>query len=270
MASLTGLAGRVAMVTGAGRGLGRAQAVAIAQAGADILGCDLCCDRPTVPYALSTREDLEETARLVRQAGRRCLVQKADAASVEQMEAAAAVAADLGGVDVICANAGVINFGRAWELSEAQWDQVIGTNLKGAWATCRAAVPGMIERDRGGSVILIGSAASLRGYPGIAHYAAAKHGLLGLMRSLAIELAPHRIRVNCVLPGGMRTSMGVSEAMQDWLQAEPDASRSLAPLLPVDLVEPEDVAAAVVWLASVAARLVTGVALPVDAGVQLR
>ena len=270
MARLTGLAGRVAMVTGAGRGQGRAQAVALAQAGADIVGCDLCHDQPTVPYRLSTHEDLEETARLVRQAGRRCLVQEADAASVDEMKAAAAAAADLGAIDVICANAGVINFGSAWELSDAQWDQVIGTNLKGAWATCRAAIPGMISRNRGGSIILIGSAASLRGYPGISHYAAAKHGLLGLMRSLAIELAPHRIRVNCVLPGGVRTSMGTTRAMQNWLQAEPEASRALAPLLPVDLVEPEDVAAAVVWLASDAARLVTGVALPVDAGVQLR
>ena len=270
MAGLIGLAGRVAMVTGAGRGQGRAQAVAMAQAGADIVCCDLCHDQPSVPYRLSAPEDLEETARLVREAGRRCLVQQADAASVEQMEAVVAVASPLGGVDVVCANAGVINFGRAWELSEAQWDQVIATNLKGAWATCRAAIPGMIERDRGGSVILIGSAASLRGYPGISHYAAAKHGLVGLMRSLAMELARHRIRVNCVLPGGVRTFMGTAEAMQAWLQAEPDSSRALAPFMPVDLVEPEDVAAAVVWLASDAARLVTGVAVPVDGGVQLR
>lgn len=270
MAGLIGLAGRVAMVTGAGRGQGRAQAVAMAQVGADIVCCDLCHDQPSVPYRLSAREDLEETARLVRETGRRCIVQEADAASVEQMEAVVAAASPLGGVDVVCANAGVINFGRAWELSEAQWDQVIGTNLKGAWATCRAAIPGMIERDRGGSVILIGSAASLRGYPGISHYAAAKHGLVGLMRSLAMELAQHRIRVNSVLPGGVRTFMGTAEAMQAWLQAEPDASRALAPLLPVDLVEPEDVAAAVVWLASDAARLVTGVAVPVDGGVQLR
>lgn len=270
MASLSRLLGLVAIVTGAGRGQGRAQAIAMAHAGADIVACDLCRDQPTVPYELSTREDLQETARLVRQAGRRCLVQEADAASVEQMAAAAALAADLGGIDVICANAGVISFGRAWELSEAQWDQVIDTNLKGAWATCRAAIPGMIERGRGGSIVMLGSASSLRGYPGISHYTAAKHGLLGLTRALAIELAPHRIRVNCVLPGGVRTSMGTSEAMQEWLRAEPEASRALSALLPVDLVEPEDVAAAVVWLASAEARFVTGVALPVDAGAQLR
>ena len=242
----------------------------MAIAGADIVACDLCHDQPSVPYGLTTLDDLEETARLVRQTGRRCLVQEADAADVAQMEAAAALGTGLGGIDVVCASAGVISFGKAWELSEAQWDQVIDTNLKGAWATCRAAIPGMIDRRRGGSIILIGSASSLRGYPGISHYVAAKHGLLGLTRALAIELAPHAIRVNCVLPGGVRTAMGTSQAMQEWLRGEPEASRALSALLPVDLVEPEDVAAAAVWLASAEARFVTGVALPVDAGVQLR
>ena len=270
MASLSRLAGLVALVTGAARGQGRAQAVALANAGADIVACDLCHDQPTVPYPLSTPEDLRETARLVRQAGRRCRAQQADVTSVGQMEATAALGAGLGGIDVVCANAGVISFGKAWELSEAQWDHVVDTNLKGAWATCRAAIPGMIERGRGGSIVLIGSAASLRAYPGISHYTAAKHGLLGLTRALALELAPHRIRVNCVLPGGVRTSMGTSEAMQEWLRAEPDASRALSPLLAADLVEAEDVAQAAVWLASAEARFVTGVALPVDAGVQLR
>jgi SDR family mycofactocin-dependent oxidoreductase len=262
--------GPVALVTGAARGQGRAQAVALARTGADVVACDRCADLPSVPYGLASRADLEETARLVRAEGRRCLPVVADAASVAAMEEAAALAAELGQLHAVCANAGVISFGRAWELSEAQWDQVLDTNLKGVWATCRAAIPGMIAAGRGGSVVIVGSAASRRGYPGIAHYAAAKHGAVGLMRSLAIELAPHRIRVNCVLPGGVRSAMGTADAMQAWLAAEPDASRALTALLPVDLVEPEDVAAAVAWLASDAARFVTGVALPVDAGVQLR
>ena len=128
----------------------------------------------------------------------------------------------------------------------------------------------MVERGRGGSIVVTGSAASQRAYPGIAHYVAAKHGVLGLVRSLAIELGPHGVRVNCVLPGAVRTVMGTSEAADGWLAAQPDLARSFAPLLPVDLAEPEDVSAAVVWLASDAARLVTGVALPIDAGVQLR
>ncbi len=261
---------RVALVTGAGRGLGRAQAVALARGGADVVACDLAADLATVPYHLGTEADLEETALAARATGRRCVTVKADAANLGQMEAAVAHAGELGRLDVVCPNAGVISFGRAWELTEAQWDQVLATNLKGVWATCRAAIPGLVARGRGGSIVITASAASLRGYPGISHYAAAKHGVIGLMRSLAIELAPHRIRVNCVLPGGVRTPMGTAEAMQDWLAAEPDASRALTALLPVDLIEPEDVGAAVAWLASDAARSVTGVVLPVDAGVQLR
>lgn len=258
------------MVTGAARGQGRAQAVALAEAGAHIVACDVCHDLPTVPYRLGTPEDLSETERLVLRAGRSCLALEGDAASVEDMAAIVARARELGGIDVVCANAGVISFGRSWELTEQQWDQVLASNLKSAWATCRAAVPVMIEQGRGGAIVMIGSAASVRGYPGISHYAAAKHGLLGLMRSLAVELAPHGVRVNCVLPGGTRTQMAKAEAMQDWLAQEPDASRALTALLDVDLVEPEDVAAAVVWLVSDAARCVTGAALPVDAGTLLR
>jgi NAD(P)-dependent dehydrogenase (short-subunit alcohol dehydrogenase family) len=174
--------------------------------------------------------------------------------------------AELGAVEIVCANAGVISFGPSWQLSEAQWDEVVDSNLKGAWLTCRATVPAMIQRGRGGCVVLTSSAAGLRGYSGFAHYVAAKHGVVGLMRSLAIELAPHRIRVNCVHPGGVRTAMGLSEAMQRQLAVDPHASRSLGAQLPIDLVEPEDVSAAVVWLASDAARYVTGVSLPVDGG----
>jgi SDR family mycofactocin-dependent oxidoreductase len=258
------------MVTGAARGQGRAQAVALAEAGGHIVACDVCHDLPTVPYRLGTPEDLSETERLVLRTGRSCLALEGDAASVEDMAAIVARARELGGIDVVCANAGVISFGRSWELTEQQWDQVLASNLKSAWATCRAAVPVMIEQGRGGAIVMIGSAASVRGYPGISHYAAAKHGLLGLMRSLAVELAPHGVRVNCVLPGGTRTQMAKAEAMQDWLAQEPDASRALTALLDVDLVEPEDVAAAVVWLVSDAARCVTGAALPVDAGTLLR
>jgi SDR family mycofactocin-dependent oxidoreductase len=260
----------VALVTGAARGQGRATALALARDGADVVACDLAADVPTVPYGLASEADLEETARAVRATGRRCVAVRADVAGVEPMAEVAARADELGALEVVCANAGVISFGRSWELTEAQWDQVVATNLKGVWATCRAAIPGMIERGRGGSIVITGSAASLRAYPGISHYVAAKHGVVGLMRALAIELAPHRIRVNCVLPGGVRTPMGTDDAMQGWLAGEPEASRMLTALLPVDLVEPEDVSAAVAWLASDAARKVTGVVLPIDAGVQLR
>jgi SDR family mycofactocin-dependent oxidoreductase len=266
------LTGRVALVTGAGRGQGRVHAVALARAGADIVACDVAADLSTIPYSLARPGDLHSTAEAVREAGRRCLATVADVRDLAAMEdLVARGTAELGQVDVVCANAGVISFGKSWQLTEAQWDDVLETNLKGAWATCRAAIPGMIEAGRGGTIVLTTSAAGLKGFGGMAHYAASKHGLIGLARTMAIELAPHRIRVNCVAPGGVRTPMGTNEAIHGHLAAEPDAARALTNLLPdLDLVEPEDVSAAVVWLVSDAARYVTGVVLPVDAGVQLR
>ena len=266
------LSGRVALVTGAGRGQGRSHALALAHAGADIVACDLTADLSTVPYALSGADDLERTAGAVRRAGRRCLSVAADVRDVRAMEdLEARGTAELGPVDIVCANAGVISFGQSWQLEESQWDEVVDTNLKGAWATCRAAIPGMIAGGRGGAIVLTTSAAGLKSFSGMAHYSASKHGLIGLARTMAIELAPHRIRVNCVAPGGVRTPMGTNEAIQGHLAAEPDVARALTNLLPdLDLVEPEDVSAAVAWLVSDAARYVTGVVLPVDGGVQLR
>jgi SDR family mycofactocin-dependent oxidoreductase len=266
------LTGRVALITGAGRGQGRSHAVALARAGADIVACDVAAELSTIPYTQSTPEELDRTAQAVRQVGRRCLTLVADVRDLRAMEGVVAKgAAELGRVDVVCANAGVISFGQSWQLAERQWDEVLDTNLKGAWATCRAAIPGMIEAGRGGVIVLTTSTAGLKGLSGIAHYAASKHGLIGLARTMAIELAPYHIRVNCVAPGGVRTPMGTNEAMQSHLAAEPEAARALTNLLPdIDLVEPEDVSAAVAWLVSDAARYVTGIVLPVDAGVQLR
>jgi SDR family mycofactocin-dependent oxidoreductase len=266
------LTGRVALITGAGGGQGRSHAEALARAGADIVACDVAADLSTIPYTQSTAEDLDRTAEAVRQVGRRCLSVVADVRDVRAMDdLVARGTAELGPIDIVCANAGVISFGRSWQLTELQWDEVLGTNLKGAWATCRAAIPGMIEAGRGGVIVLTASTAGLKGFSGMAHYSASKHGLIGLARAMAIELAPYQIRVNCVAPGGVRTTMGTSEAIQSHLDAEPDAARALTNLLPdVDLVEPEDVTAAVAWLVSDAARYVTGVVLPVDAGVQLR
>jgi SDR family mycofactocin-dependent oxidoreductase len=263
------LAGRVALVTGAARGQGRSHALALARAGADVVATDLARDLATVPYPLGTAEDLEETRRQVEALGRRCLCRRVDVRDLAALEAVTEAAVELGGIDLVCANAGVISFAPSWQLSEAQWDEVVDSSLKGAWLTCRATVPGMIERGRGGSIVITSSAAGLRGYAGFSHYAAAKHGAVGLMRSLAVELAPYRIRVNCVHPGGVRTPMALSQPMQDHVAADPHASHALAALLPVDLVEPEDVSAAVVWLSSDAARYVTGVSLPVDAGTLL-
>ncbi|MDB5068639.1 MAG: short-chain dehydrogenase/reductase, partial [Chloroflexi bacterium] len=169
-----------------------------------------------------------------------------------------------------CANAGVISYGAAWELTDAQWDEVVGVNLTGVWQSCRAAVPAMLAGGEGGAIVITTSTAALKGLAGMAHYAAAKHGCIGLARSLAVELAPHRIRVNCVAPGGVRTPMGTNAQMRRVMEADPELARTLAALLPVDLVEPEDVSAAVTWLCSDAARQVTGAVVPVDAGTVLR
>jgi SDR family mycofactocin-dependent oxidoreductase len=268
---LGGLFGRVALVTGAARGQGRSHAVALARAGADLAVCDVCRGLPTVPYPLGTEADLAETTRLVEAEGRRCLaaaVDVRDGAAVADFTAR--TVSSLGRLDVLCANAGVISFGPAWELTEEQWDVVLGVNLTGVWHCCRAAVPHMLARGEGGAIVVTLSTAALKGLEGMAHYAAAKHGCLGLARSLARELAPHRIRVNCVAPGGVRSVMGSNERMQEVVRGDPSLASTLACLLPVDLVEPEDVSAAVVWLASDAARHVTGVVLPVDAGTLLR
>jgi SDR family mycofactocin-dependent oxidoreductase len=266
------LTGRVALITGAGRGQGRSHAVALARAGADVVACDVAADLSSIPYGLSTPEDLERTAEAVRQAGRRCLTVVADVRDLRAMEdLVARGTVELGRIDIVCANAGVISFGQSWRLAESEWDQVLGTNLKGAWATCRAAIPGMIEAGRGGAIVLTSSAAGLKGFSGMAHYSASKHGLIGLARTMAIELAPYHIRVNCVAPGGVRTPMGTNDAIQGHLAAEPEAARALTNLLPdLDLVEPEDVSAAVAWLVSDAARYVTGVVLPLDGGLGLR
>lgn len=258
-------------MTGAGRGQGRSHAVALARAGADVAICDVCRPLATVPYALATADDLAETARLVRMQGGRCLTAVLDVRDGAALDAhVEATASALGGLDVLVANAGVISYGPAWELTEAQWDEVVGVNLTGVWQTCRAAVPAMLASGRGGAIVVTTSTAALKGLSGMAHYAAAKHGCVGLARTLAVELAPHRIRVNCVAPGGVRTPMGTNPQMQRAMDADPDLARTLTALLPADLVEPEEVSAAVVWLCSDAAASVTGAVLPVDGGSLLR
>jgi SDR family mycofactocin-dependent oxidoreductase len=271
VSGVTTLTEKVALVTGAARGQGRAHAVALARAGADVAVCDVAHPLPTIPYALGTPDELAETVRLVEAEGRRCLtavVDVRDGAALEELVEQAV--ADLGRLDILVANAGVISYGSAWELSEEQWDEVLGVNLTGVWKSCRAAVPAMLDRGEGGAIVITASTASVKGLAGMSHYAAAKHGCVGLARSLALELAPHRIRVNCVAPGGVRTPMGTNTAMRELLDQDPALAASLTAALPVDLVEPEDVSAAVVWLCSDAARQVTGTVLPLDAGTLLR
>ncbi|MFC5745840.1 mycofactocin-coupled SDR family oxidoreductase [Actinomadura rugatobispora] len=260
--------GKVALVTGAARGQGRSHAVRLAEEGADVVVTDVCRDIGDVlAYSLGTKEQLEETAELVRRAGGRCVALPADVRSVSDLRAAVdAATAEFGRLDAVVANAGVISAGSAWELSEEAWDLVMDVNLKGAWNTVRAAVPVMIEAGEGGSVVLISSAAGIRGHVPYAHYVASKHGVVGLMKALANELAPHRIRVNTVHPTGVSgTGLSLGPPPEELAAREPlFAMSAMNPLAPA--VEPRDVSNAVLFLASDEARYVTGLQFTVDAG----
>lgn len=269
------LEGRVALITGGARGQGRAHALALAREGADVVLCDLAAQLPTVPYPLATPEDLETTRRLVEGQGRRCLALTADVRSGEQMRAVVARAmAELGRLDILLANAGIESYGRAWELSDEQWDEMIGVCLTGVWQSCKAAIPPMIAGGRGGAIVITSSVAGLRGLANDAHYCAAKHGVVGLMRALAIELAPHAIRVNSIHPSSVNTPIIRNQATYTLFSGgRPDATaEEVLPafqalnLLPIPWMEPEDISSAVLWLVSDEARYVTGITLPIDAG----
>jgi SDR family mycofactocin-dependent oxidoreductase len=257
--------GKVALITGAARGQGRSHAVRLAEEGADVVVTDVCHDiSDALPYPLATKEELEETAELVRATGRRCVAVEADVRFFAEIRSAVdAATSEFGRLDVVVANAGVMSSGRAWELSEEAWDVVVDVNLKGAWNTVRAAAPGMIDAGDGGSVIITSSAAGIRGHVPYAHYVASKHGVVGLMKALSNELAPHRIRVNTVHPTGVSdTGISVGEPGEELAEREPLAAMN--PLAPY--VEPRDVSNAVLFLASDEARYVTGLQFTVDAG----
>ncbi len=262
--------GKVALITGAARGQGRSHAVGLAREGADIIAVDLCSQIETVRYPMSTPDDLETTAELVREAGGRIVARQADVRSLEALQAAVADGVgEFGRIDIVIANAGIGSGGRSTlSLTEQEWDDVIAVNLGGVWRTVKAGTPAIQEGARGGSIVIIGSTAGLRGMRGIGHYVSAKHGLTGLTKTLAIELAGENIRVNCVHPTGVRTPLSSSDEIQKWAAKAPQTE--LQNLLAVDMLEPEDVTNTILWLVSDAARYVTGVNLPLDAGFTLR
>ena len=264
------LEGHVALITGAARGQGRSHAVRLAQEGADIIATDISTQIETVKYDVASSDDLSETVRLVEAEGRRIVARQADVRDFEAVQAAVDDGiAELGHVDIVCANAGIgvqeVD-SPTWKISAERWRDVIDVNLTGVWHTIKATVPAMIERDQGGSVVIINSTAGLKGQPFFADYAASKHGCVGLMRTLAKELAPHGIRVNSIHPTGVRTPMVENEALAAFVEANPEMVATLSNMLPVDMLEPSDVTNALLWLVSDAARYVTAVALPVDAG----
>lgn len=263
----------VAVVTGAARGQGRSHAVALAEQGADVILIDVCADIDPIPYPLATRADLDEAVALVEATGRRAVPAVADVRDLAQLEAAVRSGVDeLGEVDIVIANAGVLAMGNRDARDERVYNTVVDTNLTGVWHTIVATAPSIIRKGRGGSMVLISSAQGLvgRGGDGSAAmfaYAAAKHGVVGLMRSAANAYAPHHIRVNAVHPTGVATPMILNEHMARVVAENPIPTSISANLLPgVPFVEPRDVSEAVLWLVGPRARYVTGVTLPVDAG----
>ncbi|MDT5140377.1 MAG: hypothetical protein QOD58_4639 [Mycobacterium sp.] len=269
----------VALITGAARGIGRAQAVRFGQEGADIVALDICGPVDTVVIPHSTPEDLDETARQVTAAGGRIHTEIVDVRDLAAVQAATDRGVDrFGGLDVVCATAGITSRAMALDMDERAWRTMLDVTLTGVWHTCRAGAPHLIARGSG-AMVLTNSIAGLRGLVGVAHYTAAKHGVVGLMRSLAHELAPHNVRVNCVHPTNVDTPLiqndAVSSAFRPDLDRPPtraefaEAARGMN-LLAVPWVEPVDVANATLFLASDEARYITAVTLPVDAGATQR
>jgi (+)-trans-carveol dehydrogenase len=269
------LDGRVAFITGIARGQGRSHAVRLAEEGADIVGLDLLGQIETVTYPMAEPEDLDQTIREVTAAGRSIVAQQGDVRDPDSIEKVLAAGVErFGRLDIVCANAGISSYGTTLELSADAWNNVVDINLTGVFNTVKAAAPYLIAGGRGGAVVITSSAAGLRGLRNLPHYSAAKHGLVGLMKTLAIELAPHSIRVNTVHPGAVLTPMIANPVTRRLFNPQLEnptdedfARRSAANnLLPIPWTEPVDISNAVLFLASDEARYITGAALPVDAG----
>lgn len=274
--------GKVAFITGIARGQGRSHAVRLAQEGADIIGVDLCQTVPSIAryYDGATADDMAETVRQVEALDRRIIATKADVRDFAALKAAVDDgAAQLGHVDIVSANAGVFAFGeKTHEVSDSDWQDVIDINQTGVWHTAKAVIPHLIEQGTGGSMILTSSTAGLKGTPNVGAYTAAKHAVVGIMRTLALELAPYRIRVNTVHPTGVATKMILNEST--WRLFMPDVPHPTQEqaaevfrttnALPVPWVEPIDISNAVLFLASDEARYITGTELKVDAGYTIK
>jgi (+)-trans-carveol dehydrogenase len=267
--------GKVVFISGLARGQGRSHAVRFAQEGADIVGLDIAESLPTVHYPGATGDDLAETVAMVENHGSRIIARAGDVRDQEAIDGLVKAArAEFGGIDIVLPQAGITSIGAVWELSDQQWDEVIGINLTGVWRVLRATIPTLIEQGRGGSIVLTGSIAGLIGMPYLAHYSASKHGVNALVKSVANELAPHSIRVNSVNPTNVRTPMIINSATFQHFRpdvpgaTEDDAISAFSSynLLATPWIEPEDVSNAILWLCSHEARYLTGVQLPVDTG----
>jgi SDR family mycofactocin-dependent oxidoreductase len=261
--------GKRILITGAARGMGRSHALLLAEEGADLILVDLCESLPGLEYPLSTKDDLDETARLVREQGRRAVVKVADVRDAAAMRKAVADgAAELGGLDASVANAGVLTAGTWDATTPEQWRLVLDVNLIGSWNTCVAAIPHLLEN--GGSLVNISSAAGIKGSPLTTPYTASKHGVVGMSQALANELGAQSIRVNTVHPTGVATGMAPPSLHGLLTEKRPDLGPIYMNALPAPLVEARDVSNAVLFLVSDESRHVTGLEFKVDAGVTIR
>ena len=271
------LDGQVAFITGAARGQGRASALRLADEGADIIALDVAANPlATLSYQLSNSADLDETIQLVEERGRRAVRGVADVRSLDEVQAVVDAGLEaFGKIDMVHANAGIGSWAVTWEMTAEQWKEMIDVNLTGVFNTVRAALPSMVARGEGGSLVLTSSTAGVIGYMNTAHYTAAKHGVIGLMKVLAQELGPHRIRVNAICPTTVNTPLVINAATFELFAPDvenpgPDDVRAafagLNAYADLPWIEPEDVAEAVLWLNSPGARYVTGIALPIDGG----
>jgi (+)-trans-carveol dehydrogenase len=273
------LDGKVAFVTGAARGQGRSHAVRLASEGADIIAVDLCAPVSTVAYPMADDEDLADMADEVKALGRRVVARRADVRDLPALTAAVDEGVgELGRLDIVVANAGIASYGQAADLSEDTWDEMIDINLSGVWRTVRASIGHVRAGGNGGSVIITSSAAGMRGIPNAAHYAAAKHGLVGFMKVLALELGGEGIRVNTIHPTTVDTPMTDNPATAElFLPGQEDQSKEAFAriaqrlnVLPVPWIQPSTVSDLVAFLASDEARFITGAAIPLDAGMSVR
>jgi SDR family mycofactocin-dependent oxidoreductase len=273
--------GKVAFVTGAARGQGRSHAIRLAEEGADIIAIDIAGQVDSVPYAMATPDDLAQTVKEVEALDRRIVATQADVRDYGAVKAALDDGvAQLGRLDIVAANAGIFSFGRADVLEEQTWQDMIDVNLTGVWHAAKAAIPHLKAGGRGGSIVLTSSTAGLMPFENMAHYTSAKHGVIGLMRVLAVELAPDFIRANSVHPTTVNTDMIHNSATYELFAPDLTPEQRTKDVigerfqtlnaLPIRWVEPRDISNAVLFLASDEARYITGVTLPVDAGALLK
>ena len=272
--------GKVAFITGAARGQGRSHAVRLAEEGADIIAIDVCKQIDTVPIPMSTPEDLDETVRQVEKLGRRIIATQVDVRDYDGLKAAVDDGVErLGRLDIVVANAGLAASGNEiHKMDRDLWQDSIDVNLTGVWHTAKASVPHLIEGGRGGSVVLTSSVGGLKAHPHVGNYVSAKHGVVGLMRTMAVELAQHSIRVNSVHPTQVNTPMLLNDMTYRMFRPdlENPTADDMAPIsqmmnaLPIPWVEPVDISNAVLFLSSDEGRYITGVTLPIDAGSMLK